>query len=485
MASKILLISINRCNEPYPVFPLGLAYIAAALHRAGHQTRLLDWQENRPAIAETLAEFQPDIVGISLRNIDDVLIKKRQTFFDDLSGLCAEIKRHTTCPIILGGSGYSIFPEELVALSGADFGIQGQGEESLVSLVSALEQKTDYSNISGLVFRNADRIIMNPRRDNARLLDRLAIPERPDHLIEYYLRNSSMLNIQTQRGCAFRCCYCTYPVIEGRHYQRRAPDAVAGEFEALQHLGARYLFIVDTVFNSSVEHVAGICEAILKKNLKLQWGCFLHPKNLTPGLMRLMARAGLSHIEFGSDSFCDPVLEAYGKSFTFDDILESSELARHEKVDYCHFLICGGPGETRETLNLSFWNSQRLRRSVILAVVGMRIYPGTPLYERARHEGSAWIGADLLKPQYYLSPALTEDEVFAHLHEFGRLSPAWIIGDPTPLYKNLSERLRAKGIVGPLWNHIATMQRLSGTSRTGSKSIELRPEITLPDFNSL
>ena len=71
-------------------------------------------------------------------------------------------------------------------------------------------------------------------------------------------------------------------------------------------VGAKYVFIVDAVFNSSAEHVAGICEAIIQKDLKLKWGCFLHPKNLTPELMRMMARAGLTHIEFGSDSLCDP-----------------------------------------------------------------------------------------------------------------------------------------------------------------------------------
>ena len=152
-------------------------------------------------------------------------------------------------------------------------------------------------------------------------------------------------------------------------------------------------------------------------------------------------------------------------------------MARHEKVDYCHFLIFGGPGETRGTLKLSFENSQRLDRSVILAVVGMRIYPGTPLYERARREGIIWSGTELLQPWYYLSPALTEDEVFERLHEFARLSPAWIIGDPTPLYRKLSERLRAKGIVGPLWNHFATMQQLAGASHMGSKSTDRRPDI--------
>lgn len=478
MASKILLISINRCDEPYPVFPLGLAYIASALNRAGHQTRLMDWQLDRPEIAATLAEFQPDIVGISLRNIDDVLIRKRQTFFDVLSGLCAEIKRLSSCPIVLGGSGFSIFSEELLASSNADFGIQGEGEDSFVSLVSALEQKTDPSNTSGLVFRNAGRIIMNPRHVSVRL-DRLAMPERPDRLIEYYLRKSAMLNIQTQRGCAFHCCYCTYPVIEGRKVQRRTPEAVAEEFESIQNLGARYLFIVDAVFNSSNEHVAGVCEAILKRNLKIKWGCFLHPKNLTPELMRLMARAGLSHIEFGSDSFCDSVLESYGKNFTFEDIYGSSELARRENVDYCHFLIFGGPGETRDTMKLGFHNSRRLQRAVILAVVGMRLYPGTSLYDRAHQEGVS-IKSDLLQPWYYLSPALMEDEVFELLHEFGRLSPAWIVGDPTPLYQKLTERLRAKGIVGPLWSHFAMMQQLSRVPQkmkraTGSERAPANP----------
>ncbi len=462
MADKILLISINQCDEPYPVFPLGLAYVASALRRAGHRTRLMDLHMDRPAVAGTIAEFQPDFVGISLRNIDDVLIRKRHTFFDGLSELCAEIRRRSSCPIILGGSGFSIFPKELLALSGADFGIQGEGENSVVSLVSALEHKTDYSDISGLVFRNAGRIIMNLRHDHVRL-GHLAMPQRPDRLVDFYLQKSAMLNIQTQRGCAFHCCYCTYPVIEGRHYQRRAPEAVAEEFEAIEHLGAKYLFIVDAVFNSSNEHVAGVCEAILQKNLKIKWGCFLHPKNLTPELMRLMARAGLSHIEFGSDSFCDPVLEAYGKNFTFEDIYGSSVLALRENVDYCHFLIFGGPGETRETMKRGFENSRRLKREVVLAVVGMRMYPGTPLHKRAIHEGRAWIGADLLKPRYYLSPALTEDEVFGHLHEFARLSPAWIVGDPTPLYRKLTERLRTKGVVGPLWSYFAMMQRLAAS----------------------
>jgi radical SAM superfamily enzyme YgiQ (UPF0313 family) len=269
-----------------------------------------------------------------------------------------------------------------------------------------------------------------------------------------------MLNVQTQRGCAFHCCYCTYPLLEGRAHRRRPADAVAEEFEQIQSLGARYAFIVDSVFNSSTRHVAEICEAILARNLKLKWGCFLRPQGLTSGLLKLMSRAGLSHIEFGSDSFCDEVLEAYDKGLSFDDIAKSSELAHQGKLDYCHFLIAGGPGETRETLRQGFERSKRLAGAVMMAVVGARIYPGTSLHRRALAEGVIGAATDLLAPTYYLAPQLTAEQIFADLQEHARTAPNWIVGDPTPAFANLVDRLRHRGVVGPLWSYLSMIQRI-------------------------
>jgi radical SAM superfamily enzyme YgiQ (UPF0313 family) len=269
-----------------------------------------------------------------------------------------------------------------------------------------------------------------------------------------------MLNLQTQRGCRFRCCYCTYPLIEGKRHRRRPPELIAAELERLQRQGARYVFVVDSIFNSSPRHVSETCEAIVRRGVKLAWGCFLRPQGLTAELMALMGRAGLTHIEFGSDSFSDEVLAAYHKDLTFEDILHSSELARRQKIEYCHFLICGGPGETRATLQAGFENSTRLRGAVIMAVVGMRIYPGTQLFERALAEGGITRDTNLLKPAYYLAPGLTEEAVFAQLQEFARRSPNWIAGDPVPGYLNLIQRLRQRGVTGPLWSYFSTVQRL-------------------------
>jgi radical SAM superfamily enzyme YgiQ (UPF0313 family) len=269
-----------------------------------------------------------------------------------------------------------------------------------------------------------------------------------------------MLNLQTQRGCSFRCCYCTYPLLEGRRRRRRPPELVADDFAQLRRLQARYVFIVDSVFNSSARHVTEVCEALLRRNVKLPWGCFLRPQGLTPDLMRLMKRVGLAHVEFGSDSFCDEVLGAYHKDLTFDDILRSSELAREEGLDFCHFLILGGPGETRSTLEQSFENSQRLGRTLIMAAVGMRIYPGTALFARAVAEGRLRPDANLLEPTYYIADGLTEEELSRRLRDFARRSPSWLVSEPDPDYHRLVARLRKRGLAGPLWGYFSTLQRL-------------------------
>jgi radical SAM superfamily enzyme YgiQ (UPF0313 family) len=459
MADKILLISANRCTAPDPVFPLGLACVNASLRQAGYETRWYDCALSGPTLESTLAAYRPRYVGISLRNVDDVMIQKRETYFDALSSLCQTVRQVNPCPVILGGSGFSIFPGRILETSGADYGIQGEGESSLPLLLKALEQGGPLEEVPGLVYRRDGRVVAN--RTRAQALDfRLAAEDRPVELVAHYLQISGMMNLQTQRGCAHLCCYCTYPLIEGRAWRRRPPEDIADEMAQLQARGAKYVFVVDSIFNSTPRHVMETCEAIIRRKLSIRWGCYLRPQGLTPELMHLMARAKLAHIEYGSDSFCDPVLKAYDKRFTFDEVLRSSELAQQVGIDHCHFVICGGPGETRETLWAGFENSRRLGKAIVMASVGMRVYPHTQLFQRAVREGSLDAGADLLEPVYYLAPGLADDEVSGLLQEFARRSPNWIVGDAPPNYARLVERLRRRDVIGPLWSYLAYAQRL-------------------------
>jgi radical SAM superfamily enzyme YgiQ (UPF0313 family) len=463
MPSRILLISTNTFTTPDPVFPLGVACVAAALRRAGHHVHVLDMLANPEPLPQVLNKVAPSVVGISLRNIDDVLIRKREVFFGSLQELCSTVRSVANCKIVLGGSGYSIFPRELLEFSTADYGIQGEGEGPLLALIEALEKGGEIRAVPGLVYKAQGRVLCNPHSPMGAergFASEEGVDFASDELAPYYLRNGGMLNVQTQRGCAHHCCYCTYPVIEGHRGRPRAPERVADSFEQALKAGAKYLFIVDSIFNSSGKHVRQICEAILDRGVQIPWGCFLRPQGLTQELMRLMSRAGLRHVEFGSDSFSDRVLQAYDKRLTFSDIEHSSHLAHEAGIDYCHFLICGGPGETMDTLRESFEQSRKLPGAVIMATVGMRIYPGTDLCRLALEEGRITAGSDLLRPSYYLANGLESEQVFSLLKDIARMNPAWITGDTTPEYIRLVERLRGRGVAGPLWSYVAMIQRL-------------------------
>lgn len=459
MPTRVLLISLNRCTVPDPVFPLGLTCLNAALRAAGHETawhdRLIDGDDLETAINS----FQPAVVGLSLRNIDNVLIRKPEVFFEDLAAIVGRIRATRAVRVVLGGSGFSVFPRLLLERSGADVGVVGEGEAALLALLQAWEEGREPAGIPGLVQRRDGGVVLHPAQP-VRHAWPVTAADRPARLVGAYLQRAAMLNVQTQRGCAHTCCYCTYPLLEGAANRRRPAEDVAEDFAQLEAHGARYAFVVDSVFNSTRDHVAAICEALIRRRLTLRWGCFLRPQGLDRELMTLMQRAGLAHVEFGTDSFCDRVLHDYGKRFTFDDVRQAHDAARAAGVDACHFLICGGPGETEATLAETFNHSTQLAGAIIMAVVGMRIYPGTPLERRARREGLLAPDADLLAPSYYIAPGLTTDGVFATLRTFTARAPGWIAGDPAPEYERLVERLRRRGVAGPLWSYFALLQRI-------------------------
>jgi radical SAM superfamily enzyme YgiQ (UPF0313 family) len=457
MPSRILLVNANRTCQPYPVFPLGMAYINAVLLQHGHATHWHDPLAGDPPLAKVIADFRPDVVGVSLRNVDDVVSSRAETYYGVLVEICAEIRAACSATLVLGGSGFSIFPKELLALSGADYGICGEGEAAFLRLLTALETGADPRAIPGLVYRSGDELQTNPPE----AMDLRACPEPafPEGAPSFYLNTSAMLSVQTQRGCPLRCCYCVYPLIEGRRQRHFEPDTVAEQFQRLHRAGARFVFIVDSVFNVNPDHVARVCEALIRSGNTVKWACFLRPQRLDADLMGLMARAGLTHIEFGTDSFCDSVLESYDKSFRFDDILHASTLAHNAGVHYCHFLVCGGPGETEATLDTSFENSLRLPQPVILTMTGIRLYPGTPLWTAVLRESPHLRDTPLLEPFYYYAPGLSHDAVSAKLQSFAARSPHWLVGELPPNMSALSARLRAKGVVGPLWEYLPLLRK--------------------------
>ena len=419
---------------------------------------MLDLMFDDLGLEAVIKRFQPDFIGISIRNIDDVRVSDTKVFLPDYQECVSRIKSVTNVPVILGGSGFSIFPQQILRLTGADFGITGEAEIGIVHLLELLSGDPSPGpelliNIAGLVFREADTIVVNPKVNiDLKTICRPLIEEK---ILKNYLRKSSMACVQTQRGCPYSCIYCSYPLIEGCKVRFRDPVEIVEDFDRAIELGARYIYIVDSVFNISEDHITGVCNQLLRRNVRVEWGCFLRPAAISSESMKLMARAGLKHIEFGSDSFCDEVLTEYGKKFTFEDILSSSELARKENVHYAHFLILGGPGETESTMHISFCNSGYLKQTVIYPFLGMRLFPGTDLHRRAIREKVVREDQSLLEPTFYLSPEISVEKAELLLRNFQNQSPRWIFEQRIPQQQAVIERLRARGATGPLWEFLA------------------------------
>lgn len=423
-----------------------------------YSVRLCDMGIENDQLESIISEFQPDYVGLSMRNIDDIRIDNTAYFIPELNDVIKRVRSCSKVPVVLGGSAFSLFPAQLLKLTGADYGIISEGEETVVKLFALLSQNSQPSEMQlsllpGLVFHLGDSVKCNAVKS----MDPKAISFafRDSAIEPYYRENSGVINIQTQRGCPCKCCYCTYPLIEGSSPRYRSAEQVVSELIESKKRGNDYFFFVDSVFNTNSNHVISICEEIISREVNITWSCFLKPSNLSEEMMVLMARAGLKHIEFGSDSFCDSVLHEYNKDFTFEEIYNASEWARIQNINYAHFLITGGPGETEESLQQSFENSKRLRKTVIFPFTGMRLFPGTTLFDRAIKEKIIDSSANCLEPLFYISPKISKEKISEILKSFHKIMPNWVIEDASPAVMSVMSNLRKKGISGPLWEFLA------------------------------
>ncbi|HEY0944600.1 MAG TPA: lipid biosynthesis B12-binding/radical SAM protein [Opitutaceae bacterium] len=466
---RVLLVNLNTYDQPYPVYPLGLAYLDGALRQAGHQTHVWDRRARAESLEESIAHFAPDLVALSMRNVDNVQSHNQHSFVQDTVESCRRVRSATTAPLVLGGSAFSVFPRELFDLTGVDYAIQGEGERPLLRLVAALQSGAPPKDIPGLYYRDTDGAAGSlPTHPGDAVFT--AEPHHEAALLQAYIKQGSLPGIQTQRGCPLRCCYCTYPLIEGRRSRYRTGEQVVEEMRRMLALGVRYTFIVDSVFNTHPDHVADVCEALIRADLGMEWECFLRPRNVSRELLALMQRAGLRHVEFGSDSFSDAVLARYGKSFTFDDIREASENAHALGLHYCHFIIFGGPGETHGTLEETLARARALPGGYYFTMIGMRIYPGTPLWRSLNPGARGETAADYLEqPRFYLAPEFTVDGLHARLMKVKAAHHNWVVGDPPPAFLTTINKLRSRGARGPMWEYIELLQRLEpqpGPART-------------------
>lgn len=443
---KVLLISPNRERVPDPVFPLGVGYLAAALKEAGHEVSVLDLcfeSGIRQPVLDLIGEFSPHIVGLSLRNIDDVSYPRCVCYLDLYKEVASAIREGTDSPLVLGGAGLTIMPEEFVRELGADFAVVGEGEALFTEFVDRYRE--------GVM--PEEKIVRSGGRRSDRW--REIIPDRDLFDAGAYYRYGGMLNIQTKRGCPFGCIYCSYPIIEGRKPRMRDPGHVAGELETLvEKTGVRHFFIVDSIFNHPAEHAEKVCDAIIERHLDIRWTCYGNPAYMNRRLAMKMRKAGCTSIEFGTDSLMDETLNVLTKGFTSRHVREASAICRDAGIKFCHFLFVGAPGDTMDRVKENLTRLDGLGAEVSVIMTGIRIFPGTPLAIRAEEELGIREQDLTLKPVYYISPGVIR-EIDGIVDHITTNHPKWILpGFEINISEKLQALLRKTGIKGSLWEEL-------------------------------
>jgi radical SAM superfamily enzyme YgiQ (UPF0313 family) len=416
---RILLVQANKSEGIAPVFPLGLAYLAGSLLKTRHKVRSFDlylYRDHKGGLKKTIAEFCPDVVGISLRNLDNQQYSAPVSFLPEVRQAVKICQESSRAKIIVGGSGFSIAPEQLLDYLGVDLGIVGEGETALGDVVQALEEGRDCGNIPGVVMRCQGKTKMaKPCRKKD--LDSLELPNREIFEPKKYLQEGVVLNVRTKRGCPFKCIYCSTPQIEGNRMRFVTPQKVVDELEKLKKdFGADEFYFTDNIINYPAEHAESICEEIISRGLDIRWYGIANPCSLSKDLLRLMKEAGCFGLSLGNESGSPQMLKNLRKNFTVEQTRQSCLYCRELGINYTCFLLLGGPGENRKTVEESISLMERLRPDSLSVTVGIRVYPQTELARIARDEGILDVQSDFLSPTFYLSRQV-KDWIFDYIKE--------------------------------------------------------------------
>ena len=411
---RILLIQSlsTEGTSKEKVYPLGIILLADRLRAAGWQAAILDLNlETDPfgAVKERLLTFCPDVVGISLRNIDPLgnnstsLLPPFIVTVRLVASLCPKVS------IIVGGTGFSLFPRRLMQEAPEiRYGIVGEAEEALPILLSSLENPP---LLQGLCWREGRTINVLPPAQQFDMRG-YTIPDRNVLHPHQYLdvnRYVPAIGIEGKRGCRFRCAYCLYPKLQGRRVRCRPPTAVVDEMDMLhQEYGVESFHFTDPVVNVPSGHLEAICEELLRRKLKIRWNGFMREDYLEARNMTLFVRAGCESFSFSPDGLGQEAMDRLNKELKEEDVIRVARLAARTGVTCVYHFMVSVPGQSPESQEKGISFLSRLYElhgpsKTLGAVVlnNIRILPGTRLEKMARDEGVISAKTDLLYPVYY------------------------------------------------------------------------------------
>jgi radical SAM superfamily enzyme YgiQ (UPF0313 family) len=405
---KILLINSNIEILPYPVAPLGIAMVATSLKNE-FEVKVFDFAFNSTEkLIQFTNEFNPDFIGIGLRNIDNVTMRKAKWYIEEIrKQIILPLQQNISTPIIIGGSGFSIAANELLEFFNLEFGIVGEGETTFKEFLHKYFSGSDYSSLENLITKNKKQQgVFNPSKGE------LFVPRANiDSFIDYnpYIQRSSY-PVQTKRGCAFNCIYCSYPNIEGKYYRLRSIADIVDEIqEVRQRIPGVTFEIVDSTFNSPLNHAIAFCDEIISRGLKVKLRTMgVNPGHVTEELIQKMKLAGFTQIDCTPETGSEQLLKRLKKNFNLKKLIQCADLIKKYDMPTMWFFMFGLPGETDETIQetFNFIDNHISKTDMVHVTEGIRIIPNTELYQIAINEGILLGNENMINPVFYVSPTI-------------------------------------------------------------------------------
>jgi len=337
--------------QPYP--PLGTLYAASYLRQHGYEVALFDAMlaESEEEWAQALEQHQPQYAILYEDNFNYLskmcLLRMREAAFKMI-----ERAKRRGCTVILCGADATDHYEIYLA-KGADYVLIGEGEETLIELLSHVSDGRDTSQIIGLATPESQLVRRRPDISN---LDKLPFPAWDLVDVEKYRRiwlqrhGYFSMNMVTTRGCPFHCNWCAKP-IWGQRYHSRSSENVAAEMKWLKETyRPDHIWFADDILGLKPGWIPRFADA-LQEGGRIPFKCLSRADLLTrPGEVQALARAGAQTVWMGAESGSQKILDAMDKGTRVEQIHEAARRLKEAGIRVGFFLQFGYPGETREDI---------------------------------------------------------------------------------------------------------------------------------------
>ncbi len=386
---RVLLVAYDNDSFIH-WFPMGLAYLAAALRDAGHDVTIYNqdvYHYPETHLTEHLGDTHYDVVGVGV--IGGYYQYRKLLRISDAINSVPDRPRY-----IIGGQGPSPEPEYFLKRTGADVVVIGEGEQTTVELLDAWQRDRDIAGVNGIGFFRESTFIQTAQRQAPKDLSAMPLPAWDLFPMDYYAllrmphttNSDRVLPVLGGRGCPYKCNFC-YRMSKG--IRLRTPESIVDEIRILkQRYQVTYIAFMDELLMCSAAHTKRLCQAMIDARLNVKWCCNGRLNVTTPDVLAIMKQAGCVFINYGIEAMDDRILEVMNKRLTTEQVVAGIEATLAAGISPGYNIIFGNIGENRETLRkgveflLKYDDHAQLR-----TIRPVTPYPGSPLYEHAIAQG--------------------------------------------------------------------------------------------------